>query len=78
MGKAWIRGRRLNQLSASLSLFVNEGVELPGPQGPARLTLEDSTLKSVSSQACQAVTQNFLTTWFPPFQVVFSILLRAV
>lgn len=52
MGKAWIGGRKLNQLSASLSLFVNEGVELPGLQGPAHLTLEDSTLKSVSSQAC--------------------------
>lgn len=35
-------------------LFVSEGFELPEPQGPIQLTLEDSTLKSVSTQACQA------------------------
>lgn len=78
MGKAWTSSRRLNQLSASLSLFVNEGFELPGLQCPAQLTPEDSTLKSVSSQACQAVTQNFLTTLFPPFQVVLTYLYVAV
>lgn len=68
MGKAWTGGRRLNQLSASLSLFVNEGVELLGLQGPAQLTPEDSTLKSISSQACQVVKQNFLTTLFLHFK----------
>lgn len=67
-GKSLDWGQELNQLSASLSLFVNEGVELLGLQGPAQLTLEDSTLKSVSSQACQAVKQNFLTTLFPHFK----------
>lgn len=39
----------MNQLCASLSLFVNEGFALPEPQGPIQLTLEDSILKSVST-----------------------------
>lgn len=35
---------------ASLSLFVNEGVELAELQGPGRRMLWDSLLKSVSTQ----------------------------
>lgn len=67
MGTAWAGGRRLNQRCASLSLFVNEGVELPGPQGPAQQTLEDSTFKSVSTQACQAGSDKL------PYHVVSTI-----
>lgn len=56
MGKAWTGGRRLvvNQLCASLSLFVNEGAEPQELQGPTQLTLQDSFWKSISTQAYQA------------------------
>lgn len=56
MGKVRTGGRRLamNQLCASLSLFVSERFELPELQGPVQLMFEDSILKSASTRACQA------------------------
>lgn len=78
MGKAWIGGRRLNQLRASLSLFVNEGVELPGLQGPAQLTLEDSTLKSISFTGLPGYHTKLPYHFVSTISSGFSILVRAV
>lgn len=68
----------MNQLCASLSLFVSEGFALPEPQGRIQLTLEASILKSVSTAWSGCFRQNFLTTLCPQLKVVLTYFYAAV